>query len=835
MRHPPAARAANWFLIVTLAAGAAAQELGKRPEQVPAPTGAPAKANSDPTYQQLRNVGLSGESSAANNLVLKRDAGTFTFRSGNLYFLAPVNGKVTGAVFQGEGSFTLVPPLRMEKNTLSLLTKEPGITEEFNELVLRFTDATYEEIKKSAGVSAGSPGGDAGPLHDIQSALRKKLNWNLTARLLQDVLSPEPGGFFAAFIKGKKYNGKLLYVVDPHGAPYVAPEEVALSTYDENKFGIWAAFHYSSEYAAGQASGTQKNAPLHIEDQKLDTMIEKSGKLNGTASTTFVAQAQGLRVVPFDLFPTLRVESVSDASGQPLAFIQEDKDEDPDFAVILPRALAAGERYTLRTVYSGKDAVSNEGGGNYYPIARSDWYPNTAFGDYATYEMTFRIPKGLKMVATGTLDHDVQEGDQDISQWHSEVPQAVAGFNFGRFKRLEAKLPALGYEVESYANEEEPDIVKSLKHAVQPDLPAQGSARMEQYAPALGNMSTTGDMMKRALGEGQLSVQLYTQFFGPAPYKRVAMTQQTAGNYGQSWPALVYLPITAFFDSTTRHELGMDDARGYFKVVGPHEVAHQWWGHAVGFNSYRDQWMSEGFAELSASLFLQQFYGLKDFQKFWEDERWLLTQKNKEGYRAIDVGPVTQGYRLGTSKSGFSIPRWLIYPKGAYILHMIRMMMWDSRNPDHDTRFKALMTDFAKTYANRTASTEDFKAMAEKHMTGEMDLDGNGRMDWFFDQYVYGTALPAYEMNTSFGAGADGSPVLNLKIKQSGVDSQFRMLVPVYLELNNGKVFRLGNMRLLGNTTVEEHVPLSAIGLKETPKRALLNYMYDVLCSPDSK
>ena len=61
------------------------------------------------------------------------------------------------------------------------------------------------------------------------------------------------------------------------------------------------------------------------------------------------------------------------------------------------------------------------------------------------------------------------------------------------------------------------------------------------------------------------------------------MTQQTATNYGQSWPELVYLPISYLFDETARHFLGMDDPTGYFTVVAPHEVAHQWWGHDVGF------------------------------------------------------------------------------------------------------------------------------------------------------------------------------------------------------------------------------------------------------------
>ena len=102
--------------LLSLSAFTCAQTLSQRPEQPPAAPTAPAKANSDPTYQQLRNVGLSGEVSAANNLVLKRDAGAFTFRSGSFYFLAPVNGKVTGAVFLGDGSFSLVRRSRWKRS-----------------------------------------------------------------------------------------------------------------------------------------------------------------------------------------------------------------------------------------------------------------------------------------------------------------------------------------------------------------------------------------------------------------------------------------------------------------------------------------------------------------------------------------------------------------------------------------------------------------------------------------------------------------------------------------------------------------------------------------------
>jgi len=202
----------------------------------------------------------------------------------------------------------------------------------------------------------------------------------------------------------------------------------------------------------------------------------------------------------------------------------------------------------------------------------------------------------------------------------------------------------------------------------------------------------------------------------------------------------------------------------------------------------------------------------------------LLTEKNREGFRPIDVGPLTEGRRLSNTKSG-SIYSRLIYPKGAFVLHMLRMMMWDPKTKDQ--HFQEMMKDFVQTYQNKPASTEDFKAMVEKHMLPSMNLEGNGKMDWFFNEYVYGTALPDYRLESQIANGENGAYMLKFKITQSNVSDDFRMLVPIYLEVSDGVVIRLGAGQLHGNTSVEQTVPLS--GLKQMPKRAMLNYQYDVL------
>ncbi len=772
--------------------------------------------NSDPAYQQLRNLALSGEAVSVTNFELKRDAGTFHLHSGTVCFVTPVQGKVTGAVFAGEGNFVLDPPLESERKSLKLLTKEDEFSESFNHAVLRFTDSTYDDIKKGGGPASG--GCDAGLLKDSQNTTRHKLKFNLEARILQEVLSPEPRGLFVAFIHGKRYNSKEIYQIDPDSIS----EQVSFSTYDENKQGDWAAFNLSGDHSPGTVG-----KPYHIEHQQLDATFEKSGKLLGKSTTDIVARRNGFRVVGFDLFRPLRVQSVT-ANGQALSFIQEDKNDDGDFAVILPKALAAGEKISVTTAYEGKDAVVNSGGGNYYPVARDDWYPNdpdAAMGEFALYDMTFRIPKGMKMAATGVLVSESNEGGQNVTVWKSEAPQTVAGFSFGKFKEEEVKLTKPEYFIQSYANEESPDWVQGLQHSLDNDLPTQGSHMGDV---ALGSMSTVS-LNKKALAEGQLAVQLYTDYFGPSLFKHLQLTQQTACNFGQSWPELVWIPICYYFDTTVRHQLGLQFGdRGYWKVVAPHEVAHQWWGHTVGFASGRDTWMDEGFSDMSASLYISMIEkNPKKFIEFWNDERELLLERNAQGFRAIDAGPLTMGDRASNSRTGFDVTRRLIYPKGAYILHMIRMMMWDRKTGDQN--FKATMQDFVTTYSGKAATTEDFKAMMEKHMTPDMDLEGNHRLDWFFNEYVYGTALPTYKIDYTFDKDASGDVVFGFKVTQSGVDDKFRMVVPVYLELAEGRTAFLGRARLLGNTTVDQKVPLK--GLKDTPRRALLNYNDDVLAS----
>ena len=529
--------------------------------------------NSDPIYQQIRNVTLGGEAVTVNNIKLRRDAATFQFRSGTICFVTPVNGKITGAVFTGDGNLVVNTSDATERASLRLLTKEDGFSEDFSQAVFLFTDSTYDEIKKGGAIAGGTC--DAGLLKDIQNTTRHKLKRNLEARILADVLSPAPGAYFVAFIRGKRYGSKEIFEIDPNHRT----GQVNFSTYEDNKSGHWLSLDLSDKTIP-------VGHPTRILHQQLDATFEKNGSLEGKATAEVVVQRNGLRVVALDLFPSLRVQSVN-VDGQPASFIQQDKNDDADFSVVLPRAFSAGDKFTITTTYAGKDAVLNTGDGNYYPVARGDWYPNQPYDSedcYTQYDMTLRIPKGMKMAATGMLVSESNQERHNITVWKSEAPQTDAGFSFGRFREEQKKLDRPGYLIQSYANEEPPDWVKGLQHRDLDNLangpPSSGDVmRPNQEGTAPHNEMSTASLNKKALAEAQLAVQLYSDYFGPPLFKHLQLTQQTACNYGQSWPELVWLPLCYYFDTTVRHSLGLDDTnKGYWKVVTAHEVAHQWWG-----------------------------------------------------------------------------------------------------------------------------------------------------------------------------------------------------------------------------------------------------------------
>jgi hypothetical protein len=776
--------------------------------------------NADLNYRALRD-GMPTETYTINNLTLKRDVGMMTLRSGSVSFLPPVLGRVAIGVFAGEGEFNLVPAFWIEKDYLKFVTGKDTFNETFNRAVFCFSDDTYQEIKRQ-GQAGAVDGRITDALRDFQKRVRHNTDRprsmveyllseenveNVEAELLNGLYNPKRAPFFNAYIFGKKYND-LRFHIRPDGVmPQLpAPEEVALIHLDPQgkEEGILYLSHFETEFKSGNASSMEDKRLIDAEHYRIETAI-RGEKLTATAEITFKALADGDRVIHFGLLPTLRVTRVLMGAGE-INFIQEKKNDDSGFYAVLPEPTVKGSQYKMTIEYQGNKVLEDAGGGNFAVGARTSWYPSVnAFTDRATFDLTFKVPGKFTIVSVGKLVKEGKEEDFYVTQWKSDIPLAVAGFNYGSFKKKTLTDDKTGYQLEGYATTELPAYLRG--------------------AESIGGMSPSR-LIDNTLIEAQNSIRIFNHWFSPAPYGRIAITQQPQFNFGQSWPSLVYLPLSAFLDSTQRWRLMGLNSRftDFIQEVTSHEVAHQWWGHMVGWASFHDQWLSEGFADFSASLYLQYTEPKLDkYLHFWDQHRKTILEKDEFGRRPTDVGPIWNGLRLSTSKSPGVYNR-IVYPKGSYVLHMLRWMMYDKQNGDR--KFIEMMHDFVKTHLHENASTESFKATVEKHMTPNMDLDGNKRMDWFFLQWVYGTAVPRYRLDYTLTPEADGKLLLTGKVTQSDVSAGFKMRVPIYLDFD-GTVSRLGDMAVFGNSTTDEF----KVKLPSRPKRVLINYHYDVLAA----
>jgi len=332
----------------------------------------------------------------------------------------------------------------------------------------------------------------------------------------------------------------------------------------------------------------------------------------------------------------------------------------------------------------------------YLYTRRDYWYPAPPHDDYFNAKMTVALPKGHTVVATGKL-----VGTREVSGIGGQVEGEYRAFDF------DAALPVkylafIAGRLSKVAEEESPINVQYF--------------RDEEF----------GSQLWDVFEETKRIYRFYTSLFGPCPYEKISVVQRLwdhgGGNSPPSFVVLNELP-RASRGSGLVPALSPIDLRRWSEFFLAHEIAHQWWGQGISWDTYHDLWLSEGISQFAAISYLRHKYGerayafiLKKFSKWTE----------KKSY----WGSISMGTRL--SHLDFEAYQTIIYNKAALALNMLQNILGKDR-------FQETLKRFYKNHKYKTVrSAAFFRAFQEV---------GGPDMSLFFNAWFESYLLPDIDVS----------------------------------------------------------------------------------------
>ncbi|HKU75077.1 MAG TPA: M1 family aminopeptidase [Pyrinomonadaceae bacterium] len=753
-------------------------------------------------YNQLKAFSLTGGVMQLKGVVLKRGRAQITL-DGTVYLSQPVGGMITGAVFIGEGKFIAQPPNNeFEKANVKRLLGSEVVESDFKTAVFRFTDDTALQFGE---LSVNGPANERAQklAREADERTLRETGANLAARLAISILNAEkPGFFFATFDGGRR--GKFSMLIDHQNRIPVANfrinagEKGLLWSYDSDMYftEVWMAFYSEEDYARNSVEYSDANDQIDIAYYRMEADLrDPKSRLRLNAHIEAVPLQPNVRAIAFSvgeglgefeeqrLKKQMRVTSVRRDDVE-LAAVQENWEG--GFTVFLPAALKANEELELDISLEGDIVRDIAGIDCYYPRSTTSWYPRHGYLDRATYDLTFRHSKKLHVASIGArLSEELDEEDKDalISKYRMPLPVSLVTFALGPFKRH---------------NEE----IKWEKGNA--PTPLEFNSLPGEYMPIKEDF---------ILAELNNSVRYFTALFGNYPYPAFGAAYHPFG-FGQGFPSLLMIPSA-------------DTASKFTYQFIAHETAHQWWGNIVAWRSYRDQWLSEGFAEYSGILYT----GLRSNQDAKNDLLGRLRSSLKDPPitptgpgkgRLVDVGPIILGHRLNTIKTGGAY-QVLIYNKGALVLRMLHFMLSNPATGEGQPFFD-MMTDFVERYRNKTASSDDFREVASEHFARSPigKKYGMANLNWLFYQAVYETELPSYELQYKMEDQPDGKVLISGTISQQNAPPNWLMVLPVQFSFS-GKQKAMGTVLVQGaSSPFQIRLPMRPNKVELDPDRWIL-------------
>jgi hypothetical protein len=700
-----------------------------------------------------------------------------TLDEGSIYLLESEAG-TTGMVVLGRGLMRFAPTPATERGQLRIFAGSDTLSTAFDVIYVRLHPSDYASRVTTTTLTAARP--NPRELRRAQDifARESQNSYSLDLRDLSGepwYLLPQPGELLAE-VQTRRH-GDLTY-----SRSITQAEDVTLFERDRRRT---ISLYTSSERAAifARAFSDDDYRDYDVLDYNIEATVSPDREfIDGRARLRLRVRAPVLSALTLRLADSLSVTGIASPEYGRLLHLRIRNQN--SVIVNLPIPLERDKEMTLVIAYSGRVEPQNvedealqagEGGSddpfitaepNFLLSNRSYWYPQNPISDYATATLRITVPEGFTCVASGRLRGSTEVTLRDLLTLTDGKAFVFTASDPLRYLALVvSRFVHVADSTIDLADSEDTRPPQSLEIAVEANPRQQGRGRA-------------------LMGDVEDIMRFYAGVVGDAPYASATIAlveHELPGGHSPGYFAVLNSPLPG-----SRATWRDDPASfsGFPEFFVAHELAHQWWGQAVGWRNYHEQWLSEGFAQYFAALYARNARGDRIFLD-------MLRQFRKWALAESDEGPVYLGYRLGHIKSRPRVFRALVYNKGAAVLHMLRRLVGD------DTFFPAIRRFYSEQKFQK-AGTEDLRRAFEAE---------SGRpLQRFFDRWIYGSGIPRVRYTRSVAPGS-----VAVRFEQIG-DEIFDIPVTVTVTYTDGRTQeavvlvtdRLVNWKLATNGQVRQ-------------------------------
>lgn len=671
---------------------------------------------------------------AVKNLTLTAPDFVLTMESGSAFVAESGNGP-TALVLRGKGRVEFTPKDPTEQQQLRLFSFRPTFRTETDAVYMRFAPAEFgKRVPEGALTPVPVQPREAERAQELFDDFATR-SFSLDLRTLTtDQWSLEPAADNVLF-EFKTSHGWLTYARSPGDA-----EDISLF----DRAGNHNICHYSSaDTPEARTRGYSEDEAVQydIEHYMLDLAFDPARTwIAGRGAIRVRVLAPSIATLMIRLAPALVVSSVTSPELGELLAIRVGGSN--NLLIGLPDSLRSGTRFTIEVAYAGRlppqlidrETIGIQGGqtgqagqdrsqadeiklmvtpeARYMYSTRAPWYPQGLTTDYATAEMRMTVPATHQVVASGRLiassTSAAQSGQSEVlatSQFVADRPVRYLAF-------LVSRLTGIGRQTAEDTR---------VAPALESPLVATGVNVEVLATPRIVNRN------KQTVERAAAMVRFFGDLVGESPYPNMtvaALEDNLPGGHSPAYLVALHQPLPSAPYTWANDPVAFDTQYPWFFLA--HEVAHQWWGQAIGLRNYHDQWLSEGLAQYFAVLFAAHDRGPQMLDT-------LLGMMRASSRPMLNQGPVTLGYRIGHIRNDSRVNRGILYNKSAIVLHMLRRYIGD----------EAFFAGIRKFYADRR-----FSKAGTADLLAAMEAASGVELDRFFDAWIRGFAVPRIRLSS---------------------------------------------------------------------------------------